>query len=72
MRRAEAASPPSVKTPTATQSALNASGNAIFVLNSMGFAVPLLPAVRILVGPGVEPEASFAGSRAVYSGRAAR
>src|SRR5580692_10806575 len=39
MRRADAVSAPSAKTPTATQSALNASGNAIFVLNSIGLAV---------------------------------
>jgi hypothetical protein len=39
MRRADAVNTPSAKTPTATQSALNASGKAIFVLNSIGLAV---------------------------------
>ena len=41
IRRADGVSPPSSKTPTATQSALNVSGNAIFVLNSIRFGVPL-------------------------------
>ena len=42
IRRADAVNAPPSKTPTATQSALNVSGNAIFVLNSIGFGV--LPA----------------------------